>query len=118
MAQVSARLLALLFTLATLSGREAYASQTVNLAWFAAPEPDVAGYRLYFGTHSGQYDQVRVLSSLERADTVWKEHNAWQNSKRLCPEPPSTYYYDRVFGCFTWDRHGVNSLSEAVRRRT
>ena len=50
--------------------------------------------------------------ALERADTVWQEHNAWQNSKRLCPEPPSTYYYDRVFGCFTWDRHGVRSLDE------
>jgi predicted TIM-barrel fold metal-dependent hydrolase len=50
--------------------------------------------------------------ALERADTVWQEHNAWQNSKRLCPEPPSTYYYDRVFGCFTWDRHGVKSLDE------
>ena len=50
--------------------------------------------------------------ALERADTVWEEHNAWQNSKRLCPEPPSTYYYDRVFGCFTWDRHGVRSLDE------
>ena len=50
--------------------------------------------------------------ALERADTVWEEHNAWQNSKRLCPEPPSTYYYDRVFGCFTWDRHGVRSLAE------
>ena len=43
---------------------------------------------------------------------MWEEHNAWQNSKRLCPEPPSTYYYDRVFGCFTWDRHGVRSLDE------
>jgi predicted TIM-barrel fold metal-dependent hydrolase len=50
--------------------------------------------------------------ALERADTVWEEHNAWQNSKRLCPEPPSSYYFDRVFGCFTWDRHGVRSLDE------
>jgi len=50
--------------------------------------------------------------ALERADTVWQEHNAWQHSKRLCPEPPSSYYYDRVFGCFTWDRHGVRSLEE------
>jgi predicted TIM-barrel fold metal-dependent hydrolase len=50
--------------------------------------------------------------ALERADTVWEEHDAWQHSKRLCPEPPSTYYYNRVFGCFTWDRHGVKSLDE------
>jgi len=50
--------------------------------------------------------------ALERADTVWEEHDAWQHSKRLCPEPPSSYYYNRVFGCFTWDRHGVKSLDE------
>ena len=50
--------------------------------------------------------------ALERADTVWEEHDAWQHSKRMCPEPPSSYYYNRVFGCFTWDRHGVKSLDE------
>jgi predicted TIM-barrel fold metal-dependent hydrolase len=50
--------------------------------------------------------------ALERADTVWEEHDAWQHSKRLCPDPPSSYYYNRVFGCFTWDRHGVKSLDE------
>ncbi len=50
--------------------------------------------------------------ALERADTVWEEHDAWQHSKVLCPEPPSSYYYNRVFGCFTWDRHGVKSLEE------
>ena len=50
--------------------------------------------------------------ALERADTVWEEHNAWLNSKKLIPEPPSTYYYDRVYGCFTWDSHGVKSLDE------
>jgi predicted TIM-barrel fold metal-dependent hydrolase len=50
--------------------------------------------------------------AIERADTVWEQHNAWQDSKKLCPEPPSTYYYGRVFGCFTWDRHGVRSLDE------
>jgi predicted TIM-barrel fold metal-dependent hydrolase len=50
--------------------------------------------------------------ALERADTVWEEHNAWQFSKRKCPEPPSSYYYGRVYGCFTWDQHGVKSLDE------
>ena len=50
--------------------------------------------------------------ALERADTVWEQHDAWIHAKVLCPEPPSTYYYGRVFGCFTWDQHGVNSLAE------
>ena len=75
-----------------------------------------------FGGIMHRYPKLKIAYSegqigwlpyaLERADTVWEEHNAWQNSKRLCPEPPSSYYYDRVFGCFTWDHHGVKSLDE------
>ena len=42
--------------------------------------------------------------ALERADTVWEQHDAWKHSKELIPEPPSTYYYGRIFGCFTADR--------------
>ena len=26
------------------------------------------------------------------------------------PEPPSTYYYSNVYGCFFRDRHGLDSL--------
>jgi predicted TIM-barrel fold metal-dependent hydrolase len=48
--------------------------------------------------------------ALERADTVWDQHDAWQHSKALIPEPPSTYYYGRIFGCFTADRVGLNNL--------
>ena len=51
--------------------------------------------------------------ALERADTVWDQHDAWQHSKEIVPEPPSTYYYGRIFGCFTADRVGLNNL-EAV----
>ena len=50
--------------------------------------------------------------ALERADTVWDQHDAWQHSKELIPEPPSTYYYGRIFGCFTADHHGLASLDE------
>jgi predicted TIM-barrel fold metal-dependent hydrolase len=50
--------------------------------------------------------------ALERADTVWQQHDSWQHSKDVLPEPPSTYYYGRVFGCFTADRHGLRSLDE------
>jgi len=49
---------------------------------------------------------------LERADTVWEHHDSWQHSKERIPEPPSTYYYGRIFGCFTADKHGLNSLDE------
>jgi predicted TIM-barrel fold metal-dependent hydrolase len=47
---------------------------------------------------------------LERADDVWQEHRAWAGVRDLVPEPPSTYYYRQVFGCFFRDRHGIESL--------
>ncbi len=50
--------------------------------------------------------------ALERADTVWEQHDSWQHSKEILPEPPSTYYYGRVYGCFTADHHGLASLAE------
>src|SRR4051794_30827748 len=50
--------------------------------------------------------------ALERADTVWEQHDSWNHSKKKIPNPPSTYYYGRIFGCFTADHHGLHSLSE------
>ncbi len=50
--------------------------------------------------------------ALERADTVWEQHDSWMGNKKRLPEPPSTYYYGRIFGCFTADRHGMASLDE------
>jgi predicted TIM-barrel fold metal-dependent hydrolase len=49
---------------------------------------------------------------LERADTVWREHRAWVGVKDIVPEPPSTYYYRNIFGCFFRDQHGVDSLDK------
>jgi len=49
---------------------------------------------------------------LERADDVWLEHRAWGGVYDKIPEPPSTYYYRQVFGCFFRDRHGVDSLDK------
>jgi predicted TIM-barrel fold metal-dependent hydrolase len=48
---------------------------------------------------------------LERADNVWRDHRAWVGVKDIVPEPPSTYYYRQVFGCFFKDRHGLESLA-------
>ncbi|MFZ4584065.1 MAG: amidohydrolase family protein [Acidimicrobiia bacterium] len=50
--------------------------------------------------------------ALERADTVWEVHDSWIHSKEQIPDPPSTYYYGRVFGCFTADHHGLKNLDE------
>ena len=50
---------------------------------------------------------------LERVDTVWEEHRAWGGVRDLIPEPPSTYYFRQIFGCFFRDNFGLHSL-EAV----
>jgi predicted TIM-barrel fold metal-dependent hydrolase len=47
---------------------------------------------------------------IERADDVWREHRAWGGVRDIVPEPPSTYYYRQVFGCFFRDRHGIESI--------
>jgi predicted TIM-barrel fold metal-dependent hydrolase len=49
---------------------------------------------------------------LERVDTVWEEHRAWAGVKDLVPEPPSTYYYRQIFGCFFRDQHGLDSIEK------
>ncbi|MBM3658324.1 MAG: amidohydrolase [Actinobacteria bacterium] len=47
---------------------------------------------------------------LERADDVWETHEGWMHTRKLVPEPPSTYYADHVFGCFFRDNHGIESI--------
>ena len=47
---------------------------------------------------------------LERADDVWHEHRAWGGVRDVVPEPPSTYWFRQIFGCFFRDRHGLESL--------
>jgi len=49
---------------------------------------------------------------LERADDVWKQHRAWVSTGVVLSEPPSTYYYRQVFGCFFRDQHGMDSLEK------
>ena len=49
---------------------------------------------------------------LERADDVWMEHRAWGGVRDIVPEPPSTYYYRQIYGCFFRDQHGLASLDE------
>ena len=47
---------------------------------------------------------------LERVDDVWETHRGWSEGQLNCPEPPSTYYYRQVHGCFFKDRVGVEML--------
>jgi predicted TIM-barrel fold metal-dependent hydrolase len=64
--------------------------------------------RLKLAYSEGQIGWIPYI--LERADDVWLEHRAWGGVRDIVPEPPSTYYYRQVFGCFFRDRHGVASL--------
>ncbi|MCU1451901.1 MAG: putative TIM-barrel fold metal-dependent hydrolase [Acidimicrobiales bacterium] len=47
---------------------------------------------------------------LERADKVWEDNRAWGGVAGIVTEPPSTYYYRQVYGCFFDDVHGLASL--------
>ena len=49
---------------------------------------------------------------LERADDVWYQHRGWAFPREQVPEPPSTYYFRQVYGCFFRDHHGIKSLDE------
>jgi predicted TIM-barrel fold metal-dependent hydrolase len=66
------------------------------------------GLRLMYA--EGQIGWIPYL--LERADDVWSQHRAWVAGPTSTPDPPSTYYYRQVFGCFFRDRHGLASLAE------
>jgi predicted TIM-barrel fold metal-dependent hydrolase len=47
---------------------------------------------------------------LTRADRVWEHNRGWSDSRGLVPEPPSTYYWGRVYGCFFDDAAGLAAL--------
>jgi predicted TIM-barrel fold metal-dependent hydrolase len=49
--------------------------------------------------------------ALERADNTWRYHQ-WTDAAQVIPEPPSSYYRGRIFGCFTNDHHGLRSIDE------
>jgi predicted TIM-barrel fold metal-dependent hydrolase len=47
---------------------------------------------------------------LTRADRVWEHNRGWSDSRDLVPEPPSTYYWGRVYGCFFDDAAGLAAI--------
>ena len=49
---------------------------------------------------------------LERADNVWEENRAWGGFGENVPEPPSTYYYRQIYGCFFDDVYGLDNLTK------
>jgi len=49
---------------------------------------------------------------LERADKVWEDNRAWGGFGDKVPEPPSTYYYRQMYGCFFDDEYGLDNLAK------
>lgn len=47
---------------------------------------------------------------IERADKVWEENRGWGGIGDKVPEPPSTYYYRQIFGCFFDDAYGLDNI--------
>jgi predicted TIM-barrel fold metal-dependent hydrolase len=49
--------------------------------------------------------------ALQRVDQVWVDNQGWAQTRHI-PEPPSTYYYQSIYGCVINDPHGLASLDE------
>src|SRR3954469_24699681 len=91
---------------ATLSFNNAMASMTDFL---------FSGVLVRFPTLKLAYSEGQIgwiPYVLERADTVWVEHRAWGGVRDTIPEPPSTYYYRQIYGCFFRDQHGIDALEK------
>ena len=54
--------------------------------------------------------------ALQRVDQVWEDNQGWAQTKHI-PEPPSTYYYRSVYGCFINDPHGLDVARRGRRRQ-
>jgi predicted TIM-barrel fold metal-dependent hydrolase len=91
---------------ATLSFNNAMASMSDWL--FSGKLVEFPAVKLAYS--EGQIGWIPYI--LERADTVWEEHRAWGGVKDKVPEPPSTYYYRNMYGCFFRDNHGLDSLAK------
>ena len=72
--------------------------------------------RLKLAYSEGQIGWIPYI--LERADDVWSEHRAWGGVADAIPEPPSTYYYRQVYGCFFRDSFGLESISHVGEDNT
>jgi predicted TIM-barrel fold metal-dependent hydrolase len=49
---------------------------------------------------------------LERADKVWEENRGWGGVSDIVKEPPSTYYYRQIYGCFFDDEYGLENIEK------
>ena len=64
--------------------------------------------RLKIAYSEGQIGWIPYI--LERADKVWEDNRGWGGVADKVPEPPSTYYYRQMYGCFFDDEVGLEML--------
>jgi hypothetical protein len=100
------------------------AASSLTLAWDPNAEPDLAGYKVYYGTQSGDYDSVidvgdviqyaigslepetRYYLALTAYDTSWNESDfSWEVSAITGDDPPPPVQNDSEdwnaeMGCF------------------
>ncbi|MHC4687385.1 MAG: CFI-box-CTERM domain-containing protein [Planctomycetota bacterium] len=112
-------LAASLFLLALFPPR--LSASSLTLAWDPNPEPDLAGYKVYYGTRSGDYDvaidvgdaiqytvwglepETRYYLALTAYDTSWNESDfSWEVSAITGDDPDPTPILDSGDdgGCF------------------
>lgn len=60
-------LLALLLLTIVCFQFNAFAEKTVTLAWDPSPGPDIAGYKIYYGTAPGDYSQTVTVGNTTNA---------------------------------------------------
>jgi predicted TIM-barrel fold metal-dependent hydrolase len=58
----------------------------------------------------GQIGWIPYL--LCRADRIWHHNRGWADVSATIPEPPSTYYWGRVYGCFFDDAAGLEAIDK------
>lgn len=72
-----------------------------------------------FSGHLASYPNLKLAFSesqigwmpfvLERVDRIWEQNNAVMRARDKTPNPPSTYFNGRVYGCFFEDDFGLQS---------
>lgn len=61
-------------------------------------------------------DEMTALTHARIADMGLNWVDGWQRTRERIPEPPSTHYYERIFGGFMADRHALKNLDVGAER--
>ena len=56
------------------------------------------------------YWRARSVGSRTTRRLRWEHNRGWADARDLVPEPPSTYYWGRIYGCFFDDAAGLAAI--------